>query len=47
MKKIYKYENAVVSIIIAETSQDIIRKFTPVFLQQVVKERSKKCVRMK
>ena len=47
MKKIYKYENAVVSIIIAETSNDIIRKATPVFLKNVVKERKQKCVRTK
>lgn len=41
MKKIYKYENAVVSIILTETSKGIIRKATPVFLKNVVKERSK------
>ena len=47
MKRIYKYENAVVTIIFADTSNDIIRKHTPVFLKNVVKERKQKCARTK
>ena len=47
MKRIYKYGNAVVTIIFADTSESIIRKATPVFLKNVVKERKQKCVRTK
>lgn len=47
MKNIYKYENGVVCIKITDTSYDIIRKSTPVFLKKVVKERSDKCVETK
>lgn len=41
MKKIYRYGNAMVFIILTETSNDIIRKKTPVFLKNVVKERKR------
>lgn len=47
MKQIYKYGNAVITIIMSDTSNDIIRKYTPVFLKNVVKERKQKCARMK
>lgn len=47
MKKIYKFENCVVCIKFTDTSINIIRKETPVFLKKVMKERDEKCVRTK
>lgn len=40
MKKIYKYDNSVITIIVPDSSIDLIRDKTEIFLKRVVKEKS-------
>lgn len=40
MKKIYNYENSVITIIVPDENLEVLRNKTEVFLKKVVKEKS-------